>query len=321
MVERLIKNGIRKAGDRIARSRDEKRANPDHHITMKPGAGWHKRNFLTEILIPSMFTKRNGRNACPVFPPLGERDICVTWTGHASFLIQTQTASVLIDPNWAKWLKVIKRIRHPGIELHDLPDIDLVLVTHAHFDHLDRRTLRAVADQQPIIVPKNVGNLVHDLGFHIVHELGHWDTIETNGLRITLTPAFHWGARVLHDSHRGFGGFLIEYAGRQLLHCGDTAYGEQLFREIGDRCAIEIALLPIGAYEAPSKRDVHMNPEQALQAFLELRAQQLIPMHYGTFRLSYEPVDEPPMRLMERARTLGLADRVRVLTEGQPVLF
>ncbi len=321
MVQRFIKKGIRRAEATINKARIEKRATPDHHITMKPGAGWHKRNFLTEVMIPSMFTKRDGKNACPVFPPLSGGDVCVTWTGHASFLIQTATASILIDPNWAKWLKVIKRIRHPGIELHDLPDIDLVLVTHAHFDHLDRRTLRAVASEQPIIVPKNVGNLVHDLGFNIVHELGHWETIEYNGLKITLTPAFHWGARMLHDSHRGFGGFLVEYQGRTVLHCGDSAYAEKLFREIGDHCPIELALLPIGAYEAPSKRDVHMNPEEALQAFVELRAQTMIPMHYGTFRLSYEHPHEPPRRLMERANELGIQDRVRVLTEGKPVVF
>lgn len=321
MVQRFIKNGLHKAGQRLAKAQAQNRATPDHHITMKPGDGWHKRNFLTEVLIPSMFTKRDGRNACPVFPPLGDTDICITWTGHASFLVQTRTASILIDPNWAKWLKVIKRIKHPGIELHDLPNIDLVLVTHAHFDHLDRRTLRAVAAEQPIIVPKNVGNLVHDLGFNHVHELAHWDCIESNGLKITLTPAYHWGARMLHDSHRGFGGFLVEYNGRTVLHCGDSAYAEALFRDIGNRSSIELALLPIGAYEAPSKRDVHMNPEQALQAFVELRAQKMIPMHYGTFRLSYEPVTEPPIRLMDRARALGVQDRVHVLTEGQPVVF
>jgi len=321
MVQRFIKKGIYKASRTIARAQAENRANPDHHITMKPGTGWHKRNFLTEVVIPSMFTKPGGKNACPIFPALGEKDICITWTGHASFLIQTQTASILIDPNWAKWLKVIKRIRHPGIELHDLPDIDLVLVTHAHFDHLDRKTLRAVAAEQPIIVPHNVGNLVHDLGFNYVHELSHWQSVESNGLKITMTPAYHWGARMLHDSHRGFGGFLVEYAGRTLLHCGDSAYAEGLFREIGDRANIELALLPIGAYEAPSKRDVHMNPEQALEAFAELRADKMIPMHYGTFRLSYEPVLEPPIRLMERARESGVQDRVHVLTEGMPVVF
>ena len=109
---------------------------------MKLGAGWHKRNFLAEVVIPSLFTKRQGLKLKPVFPKLKAGEICITWIGHASFLIQTPKQSILIDPNWAKWLKVIKRIRQPGLEIHDLPAIDVVLVTHAHFDHLDRKTLR-----------------------------------------------------------------------------------------------------------------------------------------------------------------------------------
>ncbi len=324
MVQRFIAKGIRKAGETLSQNAGKKRARaakPEHHITMKPGNGWHKRNFLTEVLIPSILTRRNGSNLKPEFPELAEGQVCITWAGHASFLIQTRETSILIDPNWAKWLKVIKRIKHPGIELHDLPDIDLVLVTHAHFDHLDRKTLRAVAAEQPIVVPEHVGNLVHGLGFNIVHELKRWQSIEHGDLKVTLTPAYHWGARMLHDSHRGFGGFLIEFAGRSVLHCGDSAYVPGFFPEIAARADVEIALLPIGAYEAPSKRDVHMNPEQALDAFQELGARTMIPMHYGTFRLSYEPPHEPPERLIERARTLGCLDRVHVLTEGQPVVF
>ena len=297
-----------------------KSAKPHNHVDMTLGEGWHKRNFLAEVIIPSLFTRRHGSRLKPVFPELAPGQVCITWIGHASFLIQTPEQSVLIDPNWAKWLKVIKRIKHPGIELHDLPAIDLVLVTHAHFDHLDRRTLRAVARDQPIAVPEHVGNLVHDLGFDRVHEMKHWDTFQLGSLKVTLTPARHWGARILHDSHRGFGGFLIEYAGRKILHCGDTAYFDG-FKEIGDRTNVEIALLPIGAYEAPTKRDVHMNPEQALQAFLELRATTMIPMHFGTFRLSYEPLHEPPQRLLEKALELNLLDKVRLLNEGEPAVF
>jgi len=195
-----------------------------------------------------------------------------------------------------------------------------VLVTHAHFDHLDRRTLRAVASDQPIAVPEHVGGLVHGLGFRHVHELKCWESFTHGSLKITLTPARHWGARVLHDNHRGFGGFHIEYAGRSVLHCGDSAYFDG-FREIGERMPVEIALLPIGAYDAPTKRDVHMNPEQALQAFVELNARTMVPMHFGTFRLSYEPLHEPPVRLREQAAAHNLLDRICILTEGEPRVF
>ena len=287
---------------------------------MKLGSGWHKRNFLAEVVIPSLFTKRHGQKLKPVFPELKDGDICITWIGHASFLIQTPDHSILIDPNWAKWLKVIKRIKHPGMEIRDLPAIDLVLVTHAHFDHLDRKSLRAVASDQSIIVPEHVGGLVHGLGFRHVHELRHWESFELGSLKVTLTPARHWGARVLHDSHRGFGGFHIAYAGRSVFHCGDSAYFEG-FKEIGERLPVEIALLPIGAYEAPTKRDVHMNPEEAIEAFMNLGAKTFVPMHFGTFRLSYEPLHEPPDRLIRNGAQRQILEQICILNEGEPRIF
>lgn len=287
---------------------------------LKPVNGWHKRNFVSEVLIPSLFTPRSGNKAIPKFPKLKEGDVGLTWIGHASFLIQTPHANLLVDPNWAKWLKVIKRIRQPGLDIHDLPSIDLVLVTHAHFDHLDRRTLRRVAEDQPIVVPFEVGNLVHDLGFRSVNELNYWCQFQHGPARITLTPCRHWGARVLHDSHRGFGGYVIEMDGRTIYHCGDTAFFDG-FKEIGQRFKIDVALLPIGAYDPPSGREVHMNPEEALQAFLDLGAKTMVPMHYGTFRLSYEPPDEPLERLRIQAKKLGIEDKIAVMTEGLPRVF
>ena len=289
-------------------------------VGLKPVDGWHKRNFVTEVLIPSLFTPRIGKQVSPLYPELESGEIGLTWIGHASFLLQAPGMNLLVDPNWAKWLKVIKRIRNPGLRIHDLPAIDAVLVTHAHFDHLDRRTLRRIAEDQPIIVPFEVGNLVHDLGFRSVHELHYWDTFQCGPARITLTPCHHWGARVLHDSHRGFGGYIIEVGGCTIYHCGDTAYFDG-FKEIGDRFAIDLALLPIGAYDPPSGREVHMNPEEAVEAFLQLRARHMVPMHYGTFRLSYEPPDEPPTRLLAAAKKHGIEQRISVMTEGQPLVF
>lgn len=293
---------------------------PDNHVDMKLGSGWHKRNFLAEVVIPSLFAKRHGARHKPDFPPLAPGDLSLTWIGHASFLLQTPEHNILIDPNWAQWLKVIKRIRQPGLEIHDLPAIDLVLVTHAHFDHLDRKTLRAIARDQAIVVPEHVGGLVQNLGFQHVEELRHWHTFRLGDLEVTLTPAKHWGARVIHDSHRGFGGFHIRYRDRTVFHCGDSAFFEG-FREIGERLPVEIALLPIGAYDAPTGRDVHMNPEEAIEAFLALRARTLVPMHFGTFRLGYEPLHEPPERLLKHGATRSILEKIRILEEGHPVIF
>ena len=290
-------------------------------VGVKLEKGWHKRNFFTEVLLPSLLSRRDGTpNAAPLFPPLREGQIGITWIGHASFFVQMAGMNILIDPNWSLWLKGIKRLRTPGLHLHELPLIDLVLVTHAHFDHLDRRTLRAVAANQPIAVPFGVGNLVHDLGFETVHELDYWGTLQCGGLSVTLTPCHHWGARMLHDQQRGFGGFVLSAGKRSVFHCGDTAYFDG-FAEIGRRCPVEIALLPIGAYDTPSQRAVHMNPEEAVRAFQELQARTLVPMHYGTFRLSYEPLDEPPARLLARAREMGIEGQVCLMEEGQPGVF
>jgi L-ascorbate metabolism protein UlaG (beta-lactamase superfamily) len=288
-------------------------------VRLRPRRDRHRRNFLTRVLIPSLFTKRSGDHAEPQFPQINKGEICITWIGHASFLIQTHEVNVLIDPNWSKWLKVIKRLKRPGFEIHHLPEIDFVLVTHAHFDHLDRRTLRRVAADQPIVVPIGVGNLVHDLGFHIVHELDYWQTVKLGPLEVSLTPCYHWGARFLADLHRGFGGFVVAVDGRTIFHCGDSAFFPG-FREIGEHYKIDIALLPIGAYEPPTGREVHMNPEEAVRAFTELKAQTLIPMHYGTFRLGFEPLHEPLERLLASARTHGIDDKLLVMTEGQPVV-
>ena len=289
-------------------------------VKLRPRADWHRRNFLTEVLIPSLFIRRAGEFAPPVFPQIGSAQIGLTWIGHASFLIQTHEVNILIDPNWSKWLKVIKRLKQPGFEIHHLPAIDFVLVTHAHFDHLDRRTLRKVAADQPIVVPIGVGNLVQDLGFHIVHELDYWQKVKLGSVDVSLTPCYHWGARFLADLHRGFGGFVITADNRTIFHCGDSAFFPG-FREIGEHYRIDIALLPIGGYDPPTGREVHMNPEEAMRAFIELRAKTLVPMHYGSFRLGYEPLEEPLERLLAAARERDLQDKVLVMTEGKPVVL
>jgi L-ascorbate metabolism protein UlaG (beta-lactamase superfamily) len=308
------RNVVRRAsGDSVAPKRSTR-------VLLKPGSDWRRRNFLTEVLIPALFTKRSGDRTRPLFPKVQKGQICITWIGHASFLVQTHEVNVLIDPLWSMWLKVIKRLKQPGFHINHLPAIDFVLVTHAHFDHLDRRTLRHVAADQPIVVPLGVGNLVQRLGFNIVHELDEWQTVELGPLKISLTPCHHWGARFLADSHRGFGGFVIAADGRTVFHCGDSAYFPG-FEEIGERYKIDIALLPIGAYDPPLAREVHMNPEEAVKAFIALRAKTLVPMHYGTFRLSFEPMNEPLERLIASARAHGIEDKVSVMTEGKPVVL
>jgi len=252
----------------------------------------------------------------------------VTFIGHASFFVQIGGQNVVIDPNFARWLFVLKRLRQPGVQLRDLPPIDLVLVTHAHFDHLHRPSLRALAQQKRhrqadppiIVVPHHVLDLVSDLGFRDVVELDWWNSYRHRGLTVTHVPSRHWGARIIKDSHRGYGGYVLRSGKHSVYHAGDTAYFPG-FREIGRRLAPELALLPIGAYNPPSFRNVHADPADATRAFLDLNARWMVPMHYGTFRLSHEPIDEPLQLLEQEARAAGIEDRVRVLQEGVTQLF
>ena len=163
--------------------------------------------------------------------------------------------------------------------------------------------------------PPTVTDLVFDLGFERVVELGWWEELQLARNAVTATPAKHWGARVIRDMHRGYGGYVLSGGGHSIYHSGDTAYFSG-FAEIGQRLHPEVALLPIGAYHPENFRAVHTSPEDALRGFVDMGAQHMIPMHFGTFKLSQEPIDEPVKRLLSGARRLGVADRVHVLEEG-----
>jgi L-ascorbate metabolism protein UlaG (beta-lactamase superfamily) len=255
---------------------------------------------------------------------VGEDELGVTFIGHSSFLLQINGRRVLVDPVFSKRLVVLRRQRHPGVLVEELPSIDLVLLTHAHMDHLDmaslrriiRATRRLTGKTPEVVVPRGVEDLVERLGFSQVHGLKWWEEIELQGLKITMTPCQHWGARMFRDTHRGYGGYVLQGGGQSVYHSGDTAYFDG-FREIGERLKPEVALLPIGAYFPDSYRSVHTSPEEAVRGFVELGAAQMVPMHYGTFRLGREPMDEPLARLAAEASRLNIKDRVKVLEEGE----
>ena len=252
-------------------------------------------------------------------------ELGATFIGHSSFLIQIGGRRLLIDPVFATRLLLLRRQRRPGLDWRELPAIDAVLLTHAHMDHLNvsslrrtiRRTRRLTGRAPVVVVPRGVGDLVRRLGFARVHELDWWDDLSLAGLTVTMTPAKHWGARMFRDTHRGFGGYVIRSAdGQSVYHSGDTAWFGG-FGEIGRRLQPRLALLPIGAYLPDSYRAVHTSPEEALRAFLELGAGEMVAMHFGTFRLGREPMEEPPVRLLAEAARHHVAARVHVLAEGE----
>jgi len=294
--------------------------------TLKNPALRKRAKNFSHLVRDSAVTPRIGQTHKPRFVTDGE--LGLTFIGHASFFTQMAGQNIIIDPNFAKWLFVLKRLRKPGVRMRDLPPIDVVLVTHAHFDHLHRPTLRSLVWQNRlrrkkppiIVVPRDVFDLVSDLGFEDVVELDWWNSYRHHDLTVTHVPSKHWGARILKDSHRGYGGFVLRGGKHSLYHAGDTAYFDG-FREIGERLSPELALLPIGAYNPPAFRNVHTSPADATRAFLDLQSRWLVPMHYGTFRLSHEPMDEPLLLLKQEARDAGIENNVVVMEEGVTRFF
>ena len=285
---------------------------------LMPHRGWPGRNykFFRHRIVPGIFQRRGGLEQNPVLTIPDDGKVRVTWVGHASFLLQFADHSVMVDPNWARWHGFVKRLREPGLPLKSIPELDLVLVSHAHFDHLHKPSLKVLQAREGIVVPRGSGSLVKKLGFPAVHEVKVWDALSFGEMNVIHTPSHHWGARYLHDTHRDYGGYLIESGGKSVFHCGDSAWFEG-FAEIGRRHEnIDVALMPIGAYEAPSGRDVHLNPEEAVRAFAELGAKVMIPMHYGTFPLGNEPIGEPVERLLMEADRLGISERILIPEEG-----
>jgi L-ascorbate metabolism protein UlaG (beta-lactamase superfamily) len=287
---------------------------------LTPTKSFNPRTFFREMVWKALLTKRSGQHKQPQFPRLTHGQVALTWIGHASFLVQFNDLNALIDPNFANWLFLLKRVKRSGLKIGHLPPIDLVLLTHAHFDHFHKPTLRRLPHPKIGVMPWGMGDLARGLGFERIVELGWWDSFEHKDWKVTLTPCKHWGARTLRDTHRGYGGFVLEHQGRKIYHAGDSAYFEG-FKTIGKALAPEIALLPIGAYYPEAFRNVHMGPDEAVKVFKELGSRWLVPMHYGTFKLSFEDMDEPPRWLMELVQQEGLAHHLKIMEEGVPEVF
>jgi L-ascorbate metabolism protein UlaG (beta-lactamase superfamily) len=226
----------------------------------------------------------------------------ITWVNHATLLIQADGVNILTDPIWSPRCSPVqflgpKRHRAPGIRFHDLPPIDIVLLSHNHYDHLDVGTLhRLRATHAPrIVTPLGNALFLDRNGIHGAMELDWWRSVRVAGVEITCTPAQHFCARALSDRNRTlWGGFVVAAPSGNAYFAGDTGWGEH-FASIAQRFApIRAAMLPIGAY-LPRwfMRPVHVEPAEAVEAHRVLAPHTSIAMHYGTFRLSDEGVDQP----------------------------
>lgn len=235
-------------------------------------------------------------------------DPALTWIGHATYLVQLGGRAILTDPVYSTRLAVIPRNVAPGVALGDLPRIDVVTVSHNHRDHMDAATLRRLGPEPVYVVPAGTESWFRRAGLPRVVPMQWWQEEEVEGVRVTFVPSQHWSRRGLLDENTSlWGGFLLEREGVRVYHSGDTAWFDG-FAEIGRRAGtIHAAMLPIGAYEPRwFMRTQHMNPDEAVRAFAALGAERFFAMHWGTFKLTDEALDEPPLRLREAWDEHGL---------------
>ncbi|MEM7151818.1 MAG: MBL fold metallo-hydrolase [Myxococcota bacterium] len=245
-----------------------------------------------------------GPVAVPVVPNDGRAlrspsELTLTWVGHATYLVQLGGRTLILDPVFSSRLATIPRNVPPGVMPADLPKIDVVLITHNHRDHMDAPSLKRLGPEPVYVVPKGLAAWFQKAGFSRVVEMDWWEQREVEGVQVTFVPAQHWSRRGLFDENDSlWGGYVLERGGARVYHSGDTAWFDG-FAEIGRRVGtIHAAMLPIGAYEPRwFMKTQHMNPEDAVQAFEALGAERFIAMHWGTFRLTDEALDEPPLAL------------------------
>ena len=263
-------------------------------------------------------------------PPARVSGLRSTLIGHASFLLQVDGLNVLIDPVFVERASPLqfagpKRVNPPGVAFDDLPDIDVVLLTHNHYDHLDKHTLWQIEKrwQPQFIGPLGVDSDVAHRGSKPARMVTlDWEQSHTlRTLTIHAVPTYHWSARSLGDRrHSLWCSFVIETPAGLVYHIGDTGYGAGKFsRDVKARFgSLLLAHIPIGAY-APRwfMKDHHCNPEEAVQIFHDCGAQHAIGHHWGTFQLTNEPIDEPAQHLAEHAGRTGIADRFKPFRPGQ----
>ncbi|MBM4328023.1 MAG: MBL fold metallo-hydrolase [Deltaproteobacteria bacterium] len=256
----------------------------------------------------------------------------VTWIGHATLLVQLAGKNILTDPLFSDraspfpWVGP-KRAVPPGLPLERLPEIDVVVISHSHYDSLDTATMKKLLERPGgpetlFFVPLGLKSWFQALGVARVIEMDWWEKHRVSGLEIIAVPAHHWSKRGLFDGNKTlWAGWVIRSENFSLFFAGDSGY-TPIFREIGRRLGpFDVAAIPIGAYEPRwFMRFHHMNPDEAVQVHRDVAAKMSVGIHWGTFVLSDEPLDEPPMKLAEARAKYGLSEQdFRVLQHGQTI--
>lgn len=231
-------------------------------------------------------------------------EFAVTWIGHATALVQLGGLNFLTDPHFSERASPVqfmgpRRWQPPGVALAELPPVDVVLMSHNHYDHLDAGSVAGLTKQRggaPLfLVPLGLDRWMDGAGVKTVRRMDWWDAIEVKGARITFVPAQHWSRRTLADTNTTlWGGFVVQAAGRAFYFVGDTGYGPD-FKEIGSRFGgFDLSLIPIGAYEPRwFMKSAHVNPEEAVKIHRDVQSRRTVAIHWGTFQLTDEALDRP----------------------------
>ncbi|WP_145949858.1 MBL fold metallo-hydrolase [Paenibacillus sp. Y412MC10] len=265
------------------------------------------------------------------------QDTSITWIGHSTFFIQYEGLNILTDPVWAKRMGFERRLGAPGLLIEDVPPVDIILISHSHYDHMHMASIRKLYRAgTTLIVPVGLRAKMVRKGFHNCRELKWWEHVVIGQVKISFVPTQHWTRRTPFDTNTShWGGFVLEphetgeagNAGAEdgtrmlppnVYFAGDSGYFAG-FKEIGRRFNLHVALMPIGAYEPEwFMTSQHVNPEEALQAFLDVEADMMIPMHYGTFRLADDTAREALDRMEAERVRLGLSkERIKVMHYGE----
>ena len=242
-------------------------------------------------------------------------DDTVTWIGHTTVLIQLEGKNILTDPVWSARAGPMNRfgparLTPPGMALGDLPSIDIVLLSHNHYDHLDADAVRELGKNPAtkFFVPLGMKEWFADEGITNVQEMDWWDSQSVNGLHHTCTPAQHFSGRGLSDRNKTlWGSWCVEGKTKKFFFAGDSGYSAH-FKDIGTRLGpFDLSLMPIGAYD-PRRlmRPVHMDPDEAVRASLEVGARTMLATHWGSFKLTDERLDDPPKKMEEAVRARNL---------------
>jgi L-ascorbate metabolism protein UlaG (beta-lactamase superfamily) len=258
-------------------------------------------------------------------------EVAVTFVGHATFLLRFAGGVVLTDPVFSERASPFtwagpRRVRPPGLVIDQLPPLDAILLTHNHYDHLDLASLRELTQRGvPIVTGLGNGRYLSARGVGQATELDWWQSCPVGDLTVTMVPAQHFSARGPFDRNRTlWGGFVIEGGGVRVCFVGDTGYAPEIFRAVRERLGPpDLALVPIGAYEPRwFMKNSHVNPEEAVQLHLDVGARVSVGMHFGTFRLTNEGIDEPPRRLREVLAGRGISEETfRLLDVGESAVF